>query len=158
MNKKGDDDVEDEQTHDLPNRIRNHTSLLVLAVWTLGDHVAPEEEMFKNVGGGDHDDVYDDHDDDNWIAPDRSHREEFSRLVLLRGDVEEGASADNALVPGEDPFLLVFLLAVFFVFSILALKVIVALELLLHTNLLPSKLPISRRAHHLLLLLTISEP
>ena len=34
-------DVE-KQTHDLPNRIRNHTSLLVLAIWTLGDHVAPE--------------------------------------------------------------------------------------------------------------------
>ena len=86
------------------------------------------------------------------IAPDRSHREEFSLLVLLRGDVEEGASADNALVPGEDPFLLVFLLTHFFIFAILALKNIVALELLFHTNVLPGKPPISRRAHHLILI------
>ena len=50
MNKTDDDDGE-KQTHDLPNRIRNHTSLLVLAVWTLGDHVAPgQEEFTKNVG------------------------------------------------------------------------------------------------------------
>ena len=83
-------------------------------------------------------------------APYSSHREEFSRLVLLRGDVEEGASADNPLVPGEDPFVLVLLLIHFFIFSILTLKIIIALELLLHTNLLPDKLPISRRAHHLL--------
>ena len=83
-------------------------------------------------------------------APYSSHCEEFSLLVLLRGDVEEGASADNALVPGEDPFLLVFFLAVFFIFSISTLKIIIALELLLHTNLLPGKPPISRRAHHLL--------
>ena len=40
MNKKDDDSVE-KQTHNLPNRIRNRASLLVLAVWTLGDHVAP---------------------------------------------------------------------------------------------------------------------
>ena len=97
-----------------------------------------------------------DHADDNWIAPDRSHREEFSLLVLLRGDVEEGASADNALVPGEDSLLLVFLLAIFFIVAIFTKDVVVALELLLHTNLLPSKLPISRRAHHLILLLTMS--
>ena len=90
------------------------------------------------------------------VAPYPSHRKEFSRLVVLRGDVEEGASADNALVPSEDSLLLVFLLTLFFIFSILALKVIIALELLLHTNLLPGKLPISRRAHHLLLLLTVS--
>ena len=45
------DDADEQQTHDLPNRIRNHTSLLVLAVWTLGDHVAPgQEEFTKNVG------------------------------------------------------------------------------------------------------------
>ena len=147
----------EKQTHDLPNRIRNHTSLLVLAVWTLGDHVAPEqEELTENVGGGDRVDVYDDHDDDDWISPYCSHRKEFSRLVLLRGDVEGGTSADNALVPGEDPFLLVFLLTIFFIFSIFTKDVVVALELLLHTNLLPGKLPISRRAHHLLLLLTVS--
>ena len=96
--------------------------------------------------------ISDDHDDDVWTAPYSSHREEFSLLVLLRGDVEEGASADNALVPGEDPFLLVFLLTHFFIFSILALEVIIALELLLHTNLPPGQPPISRRAHHLLLL------
>ena len=135
----------------MANRFRNRASLFVLATWTLGDHVAPEqEELTENVGGGDHVDVYDDHDDDDWISPYCSHRKEFSRLVLLRGDVEGGTSADNSLVPGEDPFLLVFLLTIFFIFSIFTKDVVVALELLLHTNLLPSKLPISRRAHHLL--------
>ena len=116
---------------------------------------------WKSVGGDDdHDDhiiVYGDHhdedcyNDDNWIAPDRSHREEFASLVL-RGDVQEGTSADNAMFPGEDPFLFVLLLTFFLVCSIFTLKVIIALELLLHTNILPGKLPISRRAHHLLLL------
>ena len=71
---KKNDDADEKQTHNLSNRIRNHTSLLVLAVWTLGDHVAPGQQVFtENVGGDDHDDVYDDHDDDNWTAPDRSH-------------------------------------------------------------------------------------
>ena len=37
---------DEKQTHDLPNRIRNRAPLLVLAVWTLGDHVAPEQEVF----------------------------------------------------------------------------------------------------------------
>ena len=90
--------------------------------WAIMSHLNKKSSLRMLVVG-----VYDDHDDDNWIAPDRSHREEFSGLVLLRGDVEEGASADNALVPGEDPFLLVFLLTHFFIFSILALKNIVAL-------------------------------
>ena len=133
--------------------ITHPSSSSPLGHWGIMSHLNKSSE---NVGGGDHDDVYNDHDDENWIAPDRSHREEFSRLVLLRGDVEEGASADDALVPGEDPFLLVFLLAVFFIFAIFTLEMVIALELLPHTNLLPGKPPISRRAHHLILILTAS--
>ena len=147
----------EKQTHDLPNRIRNHASLLVLAVWTLGDRVAPEQEEFReNVGGGDHDDVYDDQDDDNWIAPDRSDGEELSSLVLLRGDDKERASADNAMFPSEDSLFLVVFLTLFFVLAIFALKMIVTLELLLHTNLLPGKSPISSRAHQLIFCFTVS--
>ena len=51
MNKKDDDDNE-KQTHDLPNRIRNHTSLLVLAVWTLGDHVASGQKVITKKRSG----------------------------------------------------------------------------------------------------------
>ena len=60
------------------------------------------------------------------------------------------------MVPLEDSLLLVLLFTVFFIFPIFTLKVIIALELLLHTNLLPGKLPISRRAHHILLTVTAS--
>ena len=42
---KNDDDKE--QTHDMANRFRNRASLLVLASWTLGNHVAPEQEVVK---------------------------------------------------------------------------------------------------------------
>ena len=56
----------------------------------------------------------------------------------------------------EGSFLLVFLLTLFFIIAIFTLKVIIALELLLHTNLPTGQPPISRRARHLLLLLTVS--
>ena len=53
------DDDDEKQTHDQPNRIRNRAPLLILASWTLGDRVAPEQEEFtENVGGDDHDDIY----------------------------------------------------------------------------------------------------
>ena len=38
-------DYEKEQTHDMANRFRNRASLFVLAPWTLGDHVAPDQEV-----------------------------------------------------------------------------------------------------------------
>ena len=43
------DEIDDdkEQTHDMANRFRNRASLFVLATWTLGDHVAPEQEVLK---------------------------------------------------------------------------------------------------------------
>ena len=39
------DDIE--QTHDVTSRFRNRASLFVLAIWTLGDHVAPDQEVVK---------------------------------------------------------------------------------------------------------------
>ena len=42
-----------EQTHDVASRFRNRASLLVLATWTLGDHVAPEQGDHED---GDHED------------------------------------------------------------------------------------------------------
>ena len=38
-----------EQTHDMANRFRNRASLFVLATWTLGNHVAPDQEVLKVV-------------------------------------------------------------------------------------------------------------
>ena len=38
-------DYEKEQTHDMANRFRNRASLFVLATWTLGNHVAPDQEV-----------------------------------------------------------------------------------------------------------------
>ena len=35
----------EEQTHDMANRFGNRASLFVLATWTLGDHVAPDQEV-----------------------------------------------------------------------------------------------------------------
>ena len=112
-------------------------------MWTLGDHVAPEHIVV------DDDDDYDE-DEDEDDEPDRSHRKKLAGLVLLVADSEEGASTDDTLVPFEDSLHLVLPLTHLFIFSIFTLQVIVALELLLHTNLLPGKPPISRRAHHLL--------
>ena len=56
----------------------------------------------------------------------------------------------------ESSFPLEFSLTHLFISSIFTLKVIIALELLPHTNLPSGKLPISRRAHHLILFLTVS--
>ena len=32
-----------EQTHNMASRFRNVAALLILAIWTLGDHVAPDQ-------------------------------------------------------------------------------------------------------------------
>ena len=40
-------DYEKEQTHDMANRFRNRASLFVLATWTLGNPVAPDQEVLK---------------------------------------------------------------------------------------------------------------
>lgn len=57
------DDDDKEQTHDMPNRFRNRASLFVLATWTLGDHVAPKQQVLKVLKAKDDDD---NHDDDDW--------------------------------------------------------------------------------------------
>ena len=46
-NKKHINDDDKEQTHDMANRFRNRASLFVLATWTLGNHVAPDQEVMK---------------------------------------------------------------------------------------------------------------
>ena len=43
-NKKHINDDDKEQTHDMANRFRNRASLFVLAIWTLGDCVAPGQD------------------------------------------------------------------------------------------------------------------
>ena len=42
-------DYEKEQTHDMANRFRNRASFFVLASWTLGNRVAPEQEVLKMI-------------------------------------------------------------------------------------------------------------
>ena len=37
----------EEQTHDVARRFGNRASFFVLATWTLGNHVAPEQEVLK---------------------------------------------------------------------------------------------------------------
>ena len=46
-NDNDDDDDDKEQTHDMASRFRNRASLFVLATWTLGNRVAPEQEVMK---------------------------------------------------------------------------------------------------------------
>ena len=95
-------------------------------------------------------------EDKDCNQPDCSHWEELVSLVLVIAYIQEQAFAFEVMVSFEDPFLFVCILTAFFVFAIFTLKVIIALKLFLHANLLPGKHPISRRAHHLLLLLTVS--
>ena len=47
--KENEIDDDKEQTHDMASssRFRNRASLFVLAIWTLGNHVAPDQEVLK---------------------------------------------------------------------------------------------------------------
>ena len=49
--------IEEKQTHDKTSRFRNRTAFFILAVWTLIDCVAPDQE--KLVVMNDNDDDYD---------------------------------------------------------------------------------------------------
>ena len=40
-------DDDNDQTHDKASRFWNRASLFVLATWTLGNHVAPDQEVVK---------------------------------------------------------------------------------------------------------------
>ena len=145
------DNGDNEQTHDLLSFFRNLAVLFILATWTLGDRVAPDQELLAMA------DIMFILMTILRIAPDCPHWEELVCLVLLRGDIKEGASTDKALVHFEDSLLLVLLLTVFFILSILTLEIIVALEPLFDTNLppCPGKPPISCRAHQTILLIAL---
>ena len=45
-NEENENENDKEQTHDMANRFRNRASLFVLATWTLGNHVAPDQKVF----------------------------------------------------------------------------------------------------------------
>ena len=45
-----------EQTHNLANWIRNVATLFILATWTLGDHVAPDQKETLMLFGDDDND------------------------------------------------------------------------------------------------------
>ena len=54
------------------------------------------------------------------------------------------------VIPGEDPLVQIFFLAILFIFSIFALEEVITLVLLFQTDLLPSELSISCSAHQVL--------
>ena len=43
-NEENENENDKEQTHDMANRFRNRASFFVLATWTLGNHVAPDQK------------------------------------------------------------------------------------------------------------------
>ena len=98
------------QTHDTSSRIRNLAAFLVLTMWALYNCVAPNH---------DHDD--DDVRDHDWISPDGPHGEELAGLVLLILDGQRRASAHKVVVPWKGSLSQILVLAVLFVFSVLAL-------------------------------------
>ena len=63
------------------------------------------------------------------MAPDGPHGEELASLVLPT-DVQRQASAHVAVIPRKDSLPQILALAMLFVFSVLALYVVVAEELL----------------------------
>ena len=73
-------------------------------------------------------------------------------FVLLVLDLQEGALADEVLVPLEDSLFGILLFAALFVFSVLALNVVVAPIILLKADLSTDKEPIPCRAHQMILL------
>ena len=86
-------------------------TLLVLTMWALYNCVAP---------GHDHD-YGDDVGDYHKCSPDGPHGEELASLVLLIADVQRGASAHVVVAPWKDSLSQILVLAVIFVFSVLAL-------------------------------------
>ena len=89
------------------------------------------------------------------MAPDGPHGEELASLVLPT-DVQRQASAHVAVIPRKDSLPQILALAMLFVFSVLALYVVVAEELLLQADILTGPLPVSCSAHQVLLILTLA--
>ena len=96
------------QTHDMSSRIRNLAAFLVLTMWALYNCVAPNNDQ-DDVRG------------DDWTSPDGPHGEELAGLVLLIADVQRRASTNVVVAPWKDSLSQILVLAVLFVFSVLAL-------------------------------------
>ena len=111
-------------------------TLLVLTMWALYNLVAPSHDH-DGDGVGDY----------YKCAPDGSHREELANLVLLIADVQRQASAHEVVAPWKGSLPQILALAVLFVFSVLALYVVVAEELLLQADISPGPHPVSCSAH-----------
>ena len=119
--------------------LRDMATLLVLTMWALYNCVAP---------GHDHDG--DGVGDYYKSAPDGSHWKELANLVLLIADVQRQASAHEVVAPWKGSLSQILVLAALFVFSVLALYVVVAEELLLQADILTGPLPVSCSAHQVL--------
>ena len=116
----------------MTRRLRDVATLLVLTMWTLYNCVAP---------GHDHDGHCDDNRDYDWTSPDVPHGEKLAGLVLLILNVQRHASAHVVVVPWKGSLSQILVLAMLFVFSVLALNVVVAEELLLQADILTGPFP-----------------
>ena len=92
------------------------------------------------------------------MAPDGPHGEELASLVLLILDDQRGASAHKAVIPWKGSFSQILILAVLFVFSVLALYKVVAEELLLQADILTGPPPASCSAHQVFPTISTSSP
>ena len=81
------------------------------------------------------------------MTPDGPHGEELAGLVLFIADVQRHASAHVVVAPWKGSLPQILALAVLFVFSVLALYVVVAEELLLQADISPGPHPVSCSAH-----------
>ena len=84
-------------------------------------------------------------------TPDGSHGEELASLVLLSPGLQEGAWAEEPVVPGEYTFGHIIFLTSLLVSCIFTLDIVVAPEPLLQAHLQSSPPSSSCGAHHLLL-------
>ena len=89
------------------------------------------------------------------MAPDGPHGEELASLVLLIADVQRHASAHVVVAPWKGSLSQILVFAALFVFSVLALYVVVAEELLLQADILTGPLPVSCSAHQVVFILTM---
>ena len=120
-------------------------TLIVLTMWALYNCVAPGRDR----DGGDVGHL-------DWLSPDGPHGEELACLVLLIADDQRGAFAHEVVFPWKGFFSQIHVLAALFVFSVLALYVVVAKELLLQADILTSPLPVSCSTHQVVLILTVA--
>ena len=95
-------------------------------------------------------------DGSDCTVPHGSHGIKPPSFTICTGNVQERASANDAMVLFEYSLLFVHRLTVLFVPAVFTLDMVVAEELLFETDLPSGPSPISCRAHQIVLFLTAS--